>query len=126
MWEIREKCESGKNHSKSSALKSERGYPEKICFECGKPGHLKINCRSTWRKGIPGRGGAHGWVHWQRGAPKSQQQQQQQEAAPGDVAAYRILGKEERGGHAAKEIDNMTQTTGIWTHSVPKLCQNIQ
>jgi len=52
MWEAREKENNCQNHSRKSALKSERKEPErkeseKICFGCGKPGHIKANCRNT-------------------------------------------------------------------------------
>jgi len=48
MWEARNREKNCLTHTKKSALKSERKEPEKICFGCGKPGHIKANCRNTW------------------------------------------------------------------------------
>jgi len=45
MWKARNKEKNCLIHTNKSALKSE---PEKICFGCGKPGHIKANCRNTW------------------------------------------------------------------------------
>lgn len=75
MWEIREKGENSQNQNKSSAFKTERRNQEKTCFKCGKPGHLKYNCKSTWTRGSFGRSGADGGAYWQGGVRQSQQQQ---------------------------------------------------
>jgi len=51
MWEARNKEKNCLTHTKKSALKLERKEPEKICFGCGKPGHMKANCRNIWIQG---------------------------------------------------------------------------
>jgi len=48
MWEAREKQDNSQNQSRKSAPKSERKEPEKICFGCGKPGHIKA--KNTWSR----------------------------------------------------------------------------
>jgi len=48
MWESRNKEKNCLTHTKKSALKLEHKEPEKICFGCGKPGHIKANCRNIW------------------------------------------------------------------------------
>jgi len=55
MWETRKKEDNCQNHNRKSTLKSKRKEPEqkepeKICFGCGKSGHIKANCRNTWSK----------------------------------------------------------------------------
>jgi len=79
MWEAREKENNCQNHSRKSALKSERKEleckePEKICFGCGNPGHIKANCRNTWSRKVSRRKNACGGTYEQGGAHQSYQQ----------------------------------------------------
>lgn len=72
MWESRNtNNENGKK--KTSVFQVEQNK-DKNCFECGKFGHFKKDCRNIRTRGRGTRGGAH----WQGGARNPQAQQQQQ------------------------------------------------
>jgi len=73
MWEAREKENNYQIHIKKSALKFEHKESEKICFGCGKPGHIKANCRNTWSRKGSRRNNASGGAFGQGGAHQSYQ-----------------------------------------------------
>lgn len=70
MRKVRSQGES--NEKKSSAFKTEK--KDMKCFGCGKPGHIKKNCRSTWQTGQSGAGGAAQGPGSARGQPPPPQQ----------------------------------------------------
>jgi len=69
IWEAREESKNCQNQSREGAFESE---PQKICFGCGKPGHIKANCRHTWSGEGSRRNSASGGAY-ERGAHQSYQ-----------------------------------------------------
>jgi len=73
MWEAREKGDNGQNQNSKSSFKTERKDPEKTCFGCGKPGHIKANCRNTWSRENSRKNSASGGAYGYGSAHQSYQ-----------------------------------------------------
>jgi len=93
MWEAREKkitakIIAGKVRS-SRKGKNLNIKNQKICFGCGKPGHIKANCRNTWSREGSRRKKASGGAYDPSIVPMARRQKPRQHTseAEGDNSA---------------------------------------
>jgi len=126
MWETREKENNCQNQIKKSALKSERKEPErrepeKICFGCGKPGHIKANCRNTWSREGSRRKNASGGAYGQGGAHQSYQRR----GGRGRGTYQRGRGWQQR-GEGDRRHDTNYENAGSFNVEVVKEIRNSQ
>jgi len=126
MWEEREKENNCQNHSRKSALKSERKEPErkepeKIYFGCGKPRHIKGNCRNTWLTEGSRRKNASGGAYEQGGAHQSYQRR----GGRGRGTYQRDRGWQQR-GEGDRRHDINYENTGSFNAEVIKEIRNSQ
>jgi len=121
MWEAKNKENNCLTHTNKNALKLERKEPEKICFGCGKPGHIKANCRNTWSTKGSRKKNATERAYGQRGAHQSYQRR----GSRGRSTYQRGRGWQQR-GEGNRHHDTNDEKAGSFNAEIVKEISNSQ